>query len=38
MGSSLSHLGVDVVDSYLLHAPSGLPGLGRADIESWRVL
>ncbi len=36
--SSLSHLGVDVVDSYLLHAPSVTQGLGKADIEAWRVM
>jgi diketogulonate reductase-like aldo/keto reductase len=36
--SSLSHLGGDVVDSYLLHAPSVTQGLGRADIEAWRVM
>ena len=35
---SLSHLGVDVVDSYLLHAPSVPQGLGKADIEAWRVM
>jgi diketogulonate reductase-like aldo/keto reductase len=37
-GSSLSHLGLDVVDSYLLHAPSAPQGLCRADIEAWRVM
>jgi diketogulonate reductase-like aldo/keto reductase len=37
-GSSLSHLGVGVVDSYLLHAPSAPEELGRADIEAWRVM
>lgn len=36
--SSRSHLGVDVVDSYLLHAPSVPQGLGTADIEAWRVM
>jgi diketogulonate reductase-like aldo/keto reductase len=36
--SSLSHLSVDVVDSYLLHAPSVLEGLSTADIEAWRVM
>jgi diketogulonate reductase-like aldo/keto reductase len=36
--SSLSHLGVDVVDSYLLHAPSVPEGLSTADIEAWRVM
>ncbi|MDQ3765613.1 MAG: aldo/keto reductase [Actinomycetota bacterium] len=36
--SSLSHLGVDVVDSYLLHAPFLPQGLAAADIEAWRVM
>ena len=36
--SSRSHLGVDVVDSYLLHAPSLSQGLSPADIEAWRVM
>jgi diketogulonate reductase-like aldo/keto reductase len=36
--SSLSHLGVDVVDSYLLHAPSLSRGLATADIEAWRAM
>jgi diketogulonate reductase-like aldo/keto reductase len=36
--SSLTHLGVDVVDSYLLHAPSRPQGLSTADIEAWRVM
>jgi diketogulonate reductase-like aldo/keto reductase len=36
--SSLSHLGVDVMDSYLLHAPSVAQGLARADFEAWRVM
>lgn len=35
---SLAHLGVDVVDSYLLHAPSLPQGLGTADIEVWRAV
>jgi diketogulonate reductase-like aldo/keto reductase len=36
--SSLSHLGVDVVDSYLLHAPSVPEGLSTADIAAWHVM
>ncbi len=36
--SSLSHLGVDVVDSYLLHAPAVSEGLSAADVEAWRVM
>jgi diketogulonate reductase-like aldo/keto reductase len=37
-GGSLSHLGVDMVDSYLLHAPSVSRGLSTADIEAWRAM
>ena len=36
--SSMSHLGVDIVDSYLLHAPSLPQGLAAADIEAWRAM
>ncbi len=36
--SSLSHLGVDWVDSYLLHGPSQRRGLGRADFEAWGAM
>jgi diketogulonate reductase-like aldo/keto reductase len=36
--SSLSHLGMGVLDSYLLHAPFLPQGLARADIEAWRVM
>lgn len=36
--SSLDHLGMDRVDSYLLHAPSQRPGLGEADREAWRAM
>lgn len=36
--SSLSHLGVDVVDSYLLHAPAAPRELSTADIEAWRAM
>src|SRR5438270_8262094 len=36
--SSLSHLGVDVVDSYLLHAPAAQRELSTADIEAWRAM
>lgn len=36
--SSLSHLGVDVVDSYLLHAPSVPEGLSTADIAAWHIM
>jgi diketogulonate reductase-like aldo/keto reductase len=34
--SSLSHLGLAVVDSYLLHAPAQPRGLAAADVEAWR--
>lgn len=36
--SSLEHLGVDAIDSYVLHAPSQRIGLGQADIEAWRAM
>ena len=36
--SSLGHLGVEAIDSYLLHGPSRRPGLGPADWEAWRAM
>jgi diketogulonate reductase-like aldo/keto reductase len=36
--SSLEHLGVDTLDSYVLHGPSQRPGLGAADHEAWRAM
>lgn len=36
--SSLSHLGVDVLDSYLLHTPSQPQGLHAADLEAWSAM
>jgi len=33
--SSLTHLGTDYVDSYVLHGPYSLRGLGAADWEVW---
>lgn len=36
--SSLDHLGVERVDSYLLHGPSTRSGLGDADWEVWRTM
>lgn len=36
--SSLDHLGVDALDSYVLHGPSTFPGLGDADVETWRAM
>ncbi len=36
--SSLTHLGVDVVDAYLLHGPSHSVGLGQDDWEAWRAM
>ncbi len=35
---SLEHLGVEVIDSYLLHGPSRRTGLGPADREAWRAM
>ena len=36
--SSLEHLGVDSLDSYVLHGPSQGKGLGEADREVWRAM
>ena len=36
--SSLAHLGVETIDSYVLHAPSQRRGLGAADAEAWRAM
>lgn len=36
--SSLEHLGVDRLDSYVLHGPSTRPGLAPADWETWRAM
>ncbi|HEY4239419.1 MAG TPA: aldo/keto reductase [Kofleriaceae bacterium] len=35
---SLEHLGVERVDSLILHGPSQHDGLGAADHEAWRAL
>ncbi len=36
--SSLEHLGVAAIDSYLLHGPTQRQGLAMADWEAWRAL
>jgi len=36
--SSLEHLGVTRIDSYVLHSPSRPYGLGGADWETWRAM
>jgi len=36
--SSLHHLGVDSIDSYVLHGPSRRRGLGDEDREVWRAM
>lgn len=36
--SSLEHLGVDRIDSYLLHGPSTYPGLADDDWETWTAM
>jgi len=36
--SSLEHLGVDRLDSYLLHGPRARSGLAQADIAVWRTM
>ena len=38
IGSSLEHLGVTRIDSYILHGPSRSSGLGQADWETWRAM
>jgi diketogulonate reductase-like aldo/keto reductase len=36
--SSLEHLGVTRIDSYILHSPSRAHGLGEADWTTWRAM
>jgi diketogulonate reductase-like aldo/keto reductase len=36
--SSLEHLGVSTIDSYVLHGPSQSDGLGEADRAAWRAM
>jgi diketogulonate reductase-like aldo/keto reductase len=36
--SSLRHLGVEKIDSYVLHGPSRGRGLGTADLEAWQAM
>jgi diketogulonate reductase-like aldo/keto reductase len=36
--SSLEHLGVTRIDSYILHSPSRADGLGAADWQTWRAM
>ena len=36
--SSLEHLGVERIDSYVLHGPSTRSGLGAVDIEVWEAM
>ena len=36
--SSLKHLGVDRLDSYVLHGPTMRRGLGAEDWEAWRAM
>jgi diketogulonate reductase-like aldo/keto reductase len=36
--SSLEHLGVDMIDSYLLHGPSIRSGLASDDWAAWRAM
>lgn len=38
LASSLSHLGTDTIDSYLLHGPTQRTGLTAADWEAWRAM
>ena len=36
--SSLEHLGTNYLDAYLIHGPSGQPGLSPADWDVWRTM
>jgi diketogulonate reductase-like aldo/keto reductase len=36
--SSLEHLGTEVIDSYVLHGPTGRSGLAPDDWEAWRAM
>jgi len=36
--SSLTHLGVAVIDSYVLHGPTQRVGLAAADWDAWRAM
>lgn len=36
--SSLEHLGIDMIDSYLLHGPSTRAGLAADDWAAWRAM
>src|SRR5215470_8787885 len=38
IASSLEHLGVARIDSYILHGPSRRSGLSQADWETWRAM
>jgi diketogulonate reductase-like aldo/keto reductase len=38
VASSLDHLGIDAVDSYVLHGPSRGRGLGPEDREAWQAM
>ena len=38
LASSLEHLGVDKLDSYVLHGPNQRVGLGKSDWEAWRAM
>ena len=38
VASSLEHLGVTRIDSYILHGPSRSSGLGQADWQTWRAM
>ncbi|HUR80842.1 MAG TPA: aldo/keto reductase [Thermoanaerobaculia bacterium] len=35
---SLEHLGVDTIDSYVLHGPTRRRGLGTADRDAWQAM
>ena len=36
--NSLQNLGLETIDSYLLHGPHSYPGLGKEDLEVWLTM
>lgn len=38
LASTLQHLGIDVLDAYLLHGPSQRTGLGLVDRQAWQAM
>ena len=38
LSSSIEHLGIEVIDSYLLHGPTQRTGLAREDWAAWQAM